>query len=150
MDVGFTMSFQVRHLSRKKLALRIFIFAEIHFSAAMQRFFFRFAVTTITILTVELLVTWITGYLESFRSRFDPYSFTLVSMGIITIIFYPLFEKMHDWVKSLSKKIIKSGKSAGGKFFGLLLAFLCCFGILFYFYLKMWYGKDLLAGALNF
>ena len=111
----------------------------------MFRNLFRFTVATITILTVELLVTWITGYLVSFRSRFDPYTFTLIAMGIITIVFYPLFAKMHDWINTLSKKIIKSGRSVGGKFFGLLAAFLLCFGILFYFYLNMWYGKDLIS-----
>ena len=115
----------------------------------MFRNLFRFAVTTITILTVELLVTWITGYLVSFRSRFDPYTFTLIAMGIITVVFYPLFAKMHDWINALSKKIIKSGRSVGGKFFGLLMAFLVCFGILFYFYLQMWYGKDLIAELLK-
>lgn len=109
----------------------------------MSRAFFRFAVTTLTILTVELLVTWITGYLASFRSRFDPYTFTLVSMGIITIVFYPLFAKMHGWINTFSKRIIRSGGSVGGKFIGMLLAFLVCFGILFYLYLKMWYGISL-------
>ena len=115
----------------------------------MSRYIFRFAVTTLTILTVELLVTWITGYLVSFRSRFDPYTFTLISMGIITIVFYPLFAKMHEWINALSKKIIKSGKSVGGKFFGILFAFLVCFGILFYFYLKMWYGIEILKELAN-
>lgn len=110
----------------------------------MSRYFFRFAVTTLSILTVELLVTWITGYLATFRSRFDPYTFTLISMGIITVVFYPLFAKLHDAVNTLSRKILKSGKSAGGKFLGILLAFLLCFAVLFYFYLKMWYGIDLM------
>jgi hypothetical protein len=105
----------------------------------MSRAFFRFAVTTLTILAVELFVTWITGYLVSFRSRFDPYTFTLISMGIITA-FYPLFAMIHEWTGKLSRKIIKSGKSVGGKFIGMLLAFLVCFGILFYLYLRMWYG----------
>ena len=116
----------------------------------MFRNLFRFAATTITILTVELLVTWITGYLVSFRSRFDPYTFTLIAMGIITVVFFPLFAKMHDWINALSKKIIKSGRSVGGKFVGLLAAFLVCFGILFYFYLKMWYGKDIITDLLKF
>jgi len=115
----------------------------------MFRTFFRFAATTITILTVDLLVTWITGYLVSFRSRFDPYTFTLIAMGIITVVFYPLFTKVHDWINSLSKKVIRSGKSVGGKFIGLLLMFFVCFGILFYFYLKMWYGIDLFSELLN-
>jgi hypothetical protein len=116
----------------------------------MFRNLFRFTATTITILTVELLVTWITGYLVSFRSRFDPYTFTLISMGIITVVFYPLFAKMHDWIGALSKKIIRSGRSAGGKFIGLILAFLVCFGILFCFYLKMWYGRDIIFEILKF
>jgi hypothetical protein len=116
----------------------------------MFRTIFRFTATTITILTVELLVTWITGYLVSFRSRFDPYTFTLIAMGIITVVFYPMFAKMHEWINVLSKKIIRSGRSVGGKFFGLLMAFLVCFGILFWLYLKMWYGKDIILEILKF
>jgi phosphotransferase system glucose/maltose/N-acetylglucosamine-specific IIC component len=64
-------------------------------------------------------------------------------MGIITAVFYPLFAKIHGWINTLSKKIIKSGKSVAGKFLGMLLAFLVCFGILFYLYLRMWYGISL-------
>ena len=109
----------------------------------MFRTFFRFAVTTITILTVELLVTWITGYMVSFRHRFDPYTFTLIAMGIITVVFYPLFALLHEWVNVLSRRIVRSGSSVAGKFLGMLLVFLLCFGVLFYFYLKMWYGIEL-------
>jgi dolichol kinase len=63
-------------------------------------------------------------------------------MGIIVIVFYPLFTKMEEWVKKISTKFIRTGKSVGGKYAGLLAAFLIALAVLFYFYARMWYKID--------
>jgi hypothetical protein len=78
-----------------------------------------------------------------------PVTFTLIAMGIIVIVFYPLFTKMEEWVKSLSMKVVKSGKSIAGKYMGLTLAFLTSLAILCYFYAKEWYHIDLAKALLN-
>jgi hypothetical protein len=110
----------------------------------MYRTLFKFTVTTITILTVNLIINKTSDYLLSFKSHYHPLTYTLVAMGIITLIFYPLFAKLEDWLNVLSTRIVKSGKSYGGKYLGLLLMFLACLSVLFYFYAKMWYNIDVI------
>ena len=108
----------------------------------MYRYFFRFVVTTLTILTANLLTTAISNYMISYRNHVKPLTFTLLAMGIIVVVFYPLFTKMEEWVKSLSLRMIKSGKSLAGRYMGLALVFLAALMVLCYFYAKMWYHID--------
>jgi hypothetical protein len=109
----------------------------------MYRFSFRFAVMTITILTANLITTAIGNYLVSYKNHMRPLSFTLAGMAVTVLIFYPLFAKLEEWVKSLSVKLVKKGKSLAGKYLGLVLAFIACICVLSYFYCKMWYHIDL-------
>jgi hypothetical protein len=115
----------------------------------MYRYFFRFAVTAITILTANLLTNYISDYMITYKNHYKPVTFTLIGMGIIIIIFYPLFVKLEDWVKKISVKVVKSGNSVAGKYLGLPLTFLACLFILLYFYTKMWYHIDLLKVIYN-
>jgi len=109
----------------------------------MYKFFFRFTVTTLTILTANLLTTLISDYMVSYKSQYKPLSFTLIGMAIIVIVFYPLFMKLEGWVTSMSVKLIKGGHSIAGKYLGLFLTFLTGMILLLYFYAKMWYHIDL-------
>ena len=110
----------------------------------MYKSIFKFAVTTITILTVNLLTVKLTDYLISFKTHYRPITFTLIAMGVITIIFYPLFMWLEDWVNDLSARIVRSGNSFGGKYVGLLVIYIACLSVLLYFYAKMWYHIDLI------
>jgi hypothetical protein len=105
----------------------------------MYRYFFRFAVMSLTILTVNLITNAITTYMVSYKNYYKPVTFTLAGMAILVVIFYPLFIKLESWVRSLSVKAIKTGNSAAGKFFGLLITFLAALLVLLYFYTKMWF-----------
>ena len=109
----------------------------------MYRYFFRFVVTTLTILIANLLTTAISDYMISYKNHIKPVTFTLLAMGIIVVVFYPLFTKLEEWVKTLSVKVIKSGKSVAGRYLGLTMAFLASLAVLCYFYAKMWYHTDL-------
>jgi hypothetical protein len=109
----------------------------------MYRYFFRFVVMSITILTANLLSTALSNYLVTFRSQVRPIAFTLLSMTVIVLIFYPLFARLEEWAKTLSLKIVRKGKSLAGKYLGLLLAFVACLAVLCYYYAKMWYHIDL-------
>lgn len=109
----------------------------------MYRYFFRFVVTTLTILTANLLTDAITNYMISYKNHMKPLTFTLIAMGIIVVIFYPLFLKMEEWIKALSMKIVKSGKSVAGRYLGLTLAFIIGLTVLCYFYARAWYHIDL-------
>jgi hypothetical protein len=110
----------------------------------MYRYFFRFVVMSVTILTANLLTNALSNYFVTFKNHARPLTFTIIGMGVIVIIFYPLFAKLEEWVKSLSMKFIKKGKSMAGKYLGLVLAFLVSLIVLSYFYTKMWYHIDLL------
>jgi hypothetical protein len=105
----------------------------------MYRYFFRFVVMTITILTVNLIANVITNYMVSYKNHYKPVTFTFLGMAIIVVILYPFFIKLESWVKNISVKAIKSGNSAAGKFFGLIFTFLAALLLLLYFYTKMWF-----------
>ena len=110
----------------------------------MYRFLFRFVVTTLTILTANLLTNAISAYMITYKNHVKPLAFTLIAMAIIVIVFYPLFIKMEEWLRKLSAKVVKSGNSLAGRYFGLFLTFLAGLLILLYFYTRMWYHIDLL------
>ena len=109
----------------------------------MYRNLFRFAVMSVTILTANLLTTFLGNYLVRFKNHARPLTFTLIGMAVTVVFLYPLFAKLEEWVKNLSKRIMKKGKSMAGRYLGLVLAFLACISLLAYFYAKLWYGIDL-------
>jgi hypothetical protein len=108
----------------------------------MYRFSFRFVVTTLTILTANLLTNAISGYMITYKNNLRPIRFTLIAMAITLVIFYPLFIKMEEWLKIVSVKVIRSGNSLAGKYFGLIFTFISGLLVLFYFYARMWYHID--------
>lgn len=115
----------------------------------MYRHLFRFAVTTLTILTANLITTAISDYVIGYKNNFKPLIFTLLSMGIIVVVFYPLFMKVNGWVNGLSVRIIRSGRSLAGKYMGLFLAFVTALLILTFFYTRMWYGMNIFKIIFN-
>lgn len=115
----------------------------------MYRYIFRFFVITITILTANLLTTAISEYMITYKHHVKPVTFTFIAMGIIVIVFYPLFMKMEEWTKKFSMKFIKSGKGVAGKYLGIFLTFIVALLVLFYFYSKMWYHIDFLKVLLR-
>ena len=115
----------------------------------MYRFLFRFVVTTLTILTANLLTNAISGYMVSYKNLYKPLTFTLIGMAIVVVVFYPLFIKLESWIKDISAKVIRSGNSVAGKYLGLSLTFLCGLLILFYFYARTWYHIDFMQVILH-
>jgi hypothetical protein len=109
----------------------------------MYRYSFRFVVMSITILTANLLTNALGNFLVTFKNHIRPLTFTFLGMAVTVIIFYPLFAKLEEWVKALSMKVVKKGKSMTGKYFGLIFSFFACLLVLSYFYAKMWYHIDL-------
>ena len=109
----------------------------------MYKHVFKFIVATLTILTVNLITSYISNLLVMYKFHVKPLRFTLISMGVITIIFYPLFLKLEDWLNIFSKKFVKAGHSLAGKYMGLILMFLVGIFILMYFYARMWYNVNI-------
>ena len=109
----------------------------------MYRYSFRFVIMSITILTANLLTTVLGNYLITYKNHVRPLTFTFIGMAVTVLIFYPLFAKLEEWVKSLSMKVVRKGKSLAGKYLGLVLTFIVCLSVLAFFYAKMWYHIDL-------
>jgi len=115
----------------------------------MYRYFFRFVVMTLTILTANLITIAINNYMVSYKYHYKPLVFTFLGMAIIVVVFYPLFIKLENWVKDISVSVVKSGKSVAGRYMGLVLVFLLGLLVLSYFYARMWYHINLLHGLLH-
>jgi hypothetical protein len=115
----------------------------------MYRFFFRFVVITLTILTVNLITNAITNYMVSYKNQYKPVAFTFLGMAITVVILYPLFIKLETFVKFISVRAIKSGKSVAGKSLGLLFTFLTGLLILAYFYAKVWFHINFFHVIIN-
>jgi hypothetical protein len=109
----------------------------------MYRYFFRFVVMTLTILTANLITIAINNYMVSYKYHYRPLVFTYLGMAIIVVVFYPLFIKLESWVKDISIKVVKSGKSVAGRYMGLVLVFLVGLIVLSYFYARMWYHLNI-------
>jgi hypothetical protein len=110
----------------------------------MYKYLFRFVVTTLTILTANLLTSAISDYMVTYKYSSKPVTFTFTGMLVIVVVFYPLFIKLEDWITDISVKFIKSGRSLAGRYLGMFLAFFTGMVILFYFYARMWYHVDFL------
>jgi hypothetical protein len=115
----------------------------------MYKIAFRFVVTTLTILTANLLTTVLSDYMVSYKYSTKPIIFTFIGMIIIVVVFYPLFIKLEKWVEDFSVKIVKSGKTQAGKYIGLVSTFIVGILILIYFYAKLWYNIDVLRILLH-
>jgi len=115
----------------------------------MYRRLFKLAVTSITILTLNLLTTKLSDFLVGYKTHYKPLSFTLIAMGIITLDFYPFITHLEEWLNNLSVRIVKSGRSLGGKYIGLLLVFSFCLFVLFCFYAKMWFNMNVVSLLLH-
>ena len=115
----------------------------------MYRYFFRFVVMTLTILTANLITGAISEYMISYKSHYKSFIFTFFGMAIIVLIFYPLFVKLEGWVKGFSIKAVRSGKSFAGRYLGLFLTFLIGLLILFHFYVRMWYHINFIQVLLH-
>jgi hypothetical protein len=109
----------------------------------MYQSIFKFVVTTLTILTANLLTTFLTNMLIIHKWYTKPIRFTLIAMLIITVIFYPLFARLEVWLNNLSRRFLKAGKTLAGRYLGLILMFLAGLLILTYFYADMWYSINI-------
>ena len=115
----------------------------------MYRKLFNFAATLITLLSANLLTSFITDKLISYKWELKPLRFTLISMGIIAIIFFPLFTWLQKWLDKLSRRFVKAGHAVAGKYIGFFLMLLTGLFILMGLYAHLWYGINVVKMILN-
>ena len=115
----------------------------------MYKNLFKFAVLSITILTAELVANLITDYLVSYKWQFKQLRFTLLSMVVIVVVFYPLLTQFEKWLNKFTKRFVKASHCYFGKYMGLLFMYFLALMILTYSYAKMWYDIDLFHYVLD-
>jgi hypothetical protein len=99
-----------------------------------------FCVLVITILTVNLLTGFITGYFLHYKRAINPLKFTALGMIILVAIFYPVFGYIETKTEEIARKLLKKGKHTFGKRFGFIIVFSLIIFLLYSIYAKMWFG----------
>jgi hypothetical protein len=106
------------------------------------RKFFKFMVLILGILFANLLTIWIDNYMLSYKWQYAPHIFTWIGMGVVLLIYYPLFRYMDKWSTTLSDKFLKAGKKLAGRKTGSFIAFFVGLLLLFYFYGREWFNAN--------
>jgi len=107
-------------------------------------------VTKAVIFTVTVLVSYLlTGLLEDRllqeTERFRPVTSTLIGMGIIVLIFVPVFAFTESATEATVKIGMQQTKSGAGRIIGVIFFVILVFTVLFALYLNKWF--DLSIGA---
>lgn len=104
----------------------------------------KYVTLAFTILLADLIKEFVlhkTGWKKDFT---HPYKSTLLGMLITVAVYYPVFTILEYFVeKFVEFYLSKTKKTVGGGFIGLLFAVAIGIGILFVFYLKLWFKKSL-------
>lgn len=102
--------------------------------------FFGFCVLVVTVLIVNLLTEFITGYLMHYKGMTDPMKFTAIGMTVLVLILYPAFKFMDKLVTSVAKKTMNKGHHMFGKILGTLVMFAVIMFVLYCIYARQWFG----------
>ena len=101
--------------------------------------------TRAIIFTVTVLVSYLcTGLLEDYllgeTERFRPVIATLLGMGVIVLIFVPVFSFTERITESVVVASLKQTSRGAGRIIGIVLFTLLVFATLFAIYLNKWFG----------
>jgi uncharacterized membrane protein len=104
---------------------------------------FKVFVFVLAILTANICANYLDAYLSGYRNHYDPVLFTALGMGIIVLIFYPLFLFLDDLVENAAESFLLLGKRLIGRKLGMIAAFCAAFYGLYYLYARMWFGINI-------
>lgn len=109
-----------------------------------QKSFTKFCVFILTIFLAKIAYILINNYLIIHPGHKDVYTLTAIHMGIILVIYYPLFKFVNSMAEDISKYFIKKTKKATGSgIIGLILTFILGLAICFAIFLKLWYNVNI-------
>lgn len=102
-------------------------------------------ITRAIIFTVTVLASYLcTGLLEEYllgeTERFRPVTATLLGMGVIVLIFVPVFSFTERITESVVAASLKQTSRGAGRIIGIVLFTLLVFATLFSLYLNKWFG----------
>jgi len=106
---------------------------------------FKFMVLILGILLANLLTIWIDQFMLSYKWQYAPHLFTWIGMGVVIVIYYPLFTHIDKWATKAGDKFLRAGKKMGGRRLGSVLAFLIALFVLYFFYGLEWFNTNVIV-----
>jgi len=106
----------------------------------MMRFITRSVIFAVSILSSYLITGAIEDRVLQETEQYRPLTATLLGMGIIILIFVPVFAYADKITEASVKAILKQTTAGVGKVFGVLIFITVIFVILFALYLDRWFG----------
>jgi hypothetical protein len=105
-------------------------------------------ITRAIIFIVSVLTTYLlTGFIEekilSQTEEFRPVTATLLGMGIIVLIFVPVFAYTERITEAVIKAGLQQTKSGAGKIVGVIVFTLLILTMLFAIFLNRWFNKSI-------
>lgn len=97
----------------------------------------------VSVLTTYLLTGFIEEKILSQTEAFRPVTATLLGMGIIVLVFVPVFAYTEKITEAVIKAGLQQTKSGAGKIFGVIVFTLIIFVMLFAIFLNRWFQKSI-------
>ena len=110
----------------------------------MMRFITRSVIFTVSILASYLLTGAIEERILKETEQFRPFTATLLGMGIIVVIFAPVFAYTEKITESVIKAGLQQTKSGAGRILGVIVFVGVVFIILFALFLDRWFQLSVL------
>lgn len=110
----------------------------------MMRHITRAVIFTFSILTSYLVTGAIEERVLLETERYRPLTATLLGMGIIVLIFVPIFAYTEKITEAIVKAGLQQTKSGAGKIFGVIIFVGIVFLILLALYVDRWFDVSLI------
>ena len=106
----------------------------------------KYVILVFTILLADIIKEIILHYIGFHKNFRHPYTSVALGMGIIVLVFYPLFLLMETIMEKIAESYIHNTKKiAGGSMKGLIIALFLGLGVLYFVYLKVWFNLNIFA-----
>ena len=110
----------------------------------MMKHLTRAVIFTVSILTSYLITGAIEERILAETERFRPVTATLIGMGIIVLIFVPIFAYTERITEGAVKAGLRQTKAGAGKIVGILVFIIVVFIMLYALYLDRWFSMSIL------
>ncbi len=106
----------------------------------------RYVILIFTILMADVIKEIVLHMIGLEKDVHHPYSSAAIGMGVIVVVFYPMFTIMEKVLEYITEHYVKATKGvAGGSIKGLVVAFVLGIGILYFVYLKVWFNLNIFS-----
>jgi hypothetical protein len=109
----------------------------------------KYVVLIFTILLADIIKEIVLHLIGLERDHRSPYLSAAIGMGVIVLVFYPMFTIMEKILESITHSYVTKTKNVtGGSYKGLIVAFILGVAVLYFAYLKVWFNINIFAKLL--